>query len=162
MTSGSEIMEVQQRLSQSLAPAALLLQGLENGLLLKRSVRMSYSELPVMEGSALSSLQSDMARVEQMLAPASPADRLTVLERLSASLSEENIDPDRAEMRLMDMVEALEDLPAPLMNLARRRAMKTRRFMPKPVDLIGVVQSEIDVLLDAKHQLGRLLDRSRA
>lgn len=114
-----------------------------------------------MEGSALSSLQSDMARVEQLLAPASPADRLTVLERLSASLSEENIAPDRAEMRLMDMVEALEDLPASLLNLARQRAMKTRRFMPKPVELIGEVRVEIDALLDAKHQLSRLLDRSK-
>ena len=149
-------------LSQNLAPLARLLEGLENGSLLKRSVKMSYSELPVMEGSALSSLQSDMARVEQMLSPASPADRLTLLERLSASLSEENIDPDRAEMRLMDMVEALDDLPASLMNLARQRAMKTRRFMPKPVELIGEVRAEIDALLDAKHQLGRILDRSKA
>jgi hypothetical protein len=149
-------------LSQSLAPLALLLQGLENGLLLKRSVKMSYSELPVSTGSDLLSLQSDMAKVESLLAPASPADRVTLLDRLSANLFEENIEADRAEIRLMDSVEALEDLPASLMDLARKRAMKNRRYMPKPVELIGEVRPEIDALLDAKHQLGRLIDRAKA
>jgi hypothetical protein len=123
---------------------------------------MSYSELPVSTGNDLLSLQSDMAKVESLLARASPADRLTLLERLSANLFEENIEADRAEIRLMDSVEALEDLPASLMDLARKRVMKNRRYMPKPVDLIGEVRSEIDALLNAKHHLGRLIDRASA
>lgn len=123
---------------------------------------MSYSELPVAEGPALHSLRNDMARLETLLAPASPEARLTLLERLSPSLGEENIDPDKADLRLMDYVEALEDLPASLLDLARRRVMKGRRFMPKPVELIEIVQPEVDALLDAKHQLTRLLDRSAA
>ena len=113
-------------------------------------------------GNDLLSLQSDMAKVESLLDPASPADRVTLLDRLSANLFEENIEADRAEIRLMDSVEALEDLPASLMDLARKRAMKNRRYMPKPVELIGEVRPEIDALLDAKHQLGRLIDRAKA
>jgi hypothetical protein len=83
-----------------------------------------------------------------------------MLERLATSLAEENISPEKAEMRLMDAVEALDDLPLSLVDLARRRAMKERTFMPKPIDVMHSVAPEIDALLDAKHQLNRLIERA--
>ena len=123
---------------------------------------MSYSELPMVKGKDLLSLQADMAKVNALLAPAPPAARLGLLERLSKSLAEENISERDAEIRLMDCTEALEDLPASLMDLARIRAMKGRCFMPKPIELINSVRNEIDALLDAKHQIMRLIDRAES
>lgn len=93
------------------------------------------------------SLRQDLEVVNHLLEPASPKQLNTMLGRLRSlpsSRAAVNMSDEQAEMALFDQLEALEDLPADLVEIARKRAMKTCKFAPAPAEIMDLVKPEIE------------------
>lgn len=93
------------------------------------------------------SLKHDLRKIAVSMSPAEPSHLNTMLGRLRslpATRVSSNMSDEQAEMALFDQIEALDDLPADLVELARKRCMKNCGFVPSPKEIKKQVQPEID------------------
>lgn len=80
------------------------------------------------------------------MTPAEPAALNIMYGRLSSlkkSREVANMSDAQAEVALHDYIEAMCELPADLVEIARKRCMSSFEYTPMPVEILRMVDSEI-------------------
>jgi hypothetical protein len=107
----------------------------------------TFSQFPTPALEVVESLINDLRMIEYSMKPAEPAALNIMLGRLSClpkTRAASNMSDEQAEMALFDQIEALSDLPADLIELARQRCMRNCGFVPSPLEIRTQIKPEID------------------
>ena len=138
-----------------------LLMKLENSQKVRALARFRFSEYPVIEDHEVQSIKRDMEIINREFIPASPIEIANMVRRISVlpSRAVSQLSADQAKLMLADVVEALMDIPADLIEVARQRVMRNCRFFPSPVEIIDQVRKEIDERDNVRVTLTALLDK---
>ena len=123
---------------QSSLMKASLIEGLKG---------QTFSQFPTPDPEMIDDLKGDLELIESLMKPAEPRDLNIMLGRLRAlpsSRMDSAMSPDQAKMAMLDKIDALSDLPADLVELARWRCMRNCKFSPSPAEIREQVKPEID------------------
>lgn len=107
----------------------------------------AYSQYPVVEREIIDSLKRDLTLAESLMIPASEKsleELIAVLSDFLPSATNRKLSEDEADLRLELFIEALADIPADLIDVARQRCMRNCKFSPSPAEIREQVKPEID------------------
>jgi hypothetical protein len=93
------------------------------------------------------------------LLPASGAD-VSKAAMILAGLPSRGLDADGARLALAVYKSGLDDMPADLIDLAVRRALKSCRFRPSPAELRELIAEEWDERRARLNRLRRIVDEA--
>ncbi len=119
--------------------------------------------MPTVPEAMRSSLMADIDRLEHVLRPSDFHSAAMIIGRLSNSLpsgTNSKLTGEEADQQVMDYIEALQNMPADLLETARYRVMHTSIYFPPPAKLYAAVQREIDerrdMLAAARHLVWKM------
>lgn len=113
---------------------------------IKTCSTMAFSQMPALSEPEARAIEQDLAMLHRSLAPSDPKAWAAALGRLAClpSRSMAVLDREGKAMMLADMAEALaNNVPADLVETARKRAMEQCTFFPTAAELIALVKPEI-------------------